>query len=418
MAKQQMPEAGGRADRASAAARRREGLGFVGFYACSFSVLGVYMQFFPAWLHECRGLTEADIALVIAAQTFARTLAGPFFSQRVDRCLGRARTTLTALAVGAVAAMACLSIVHPLWLLCVAGLAFGAVFPPMLPIVDALLARSAGRSGLSFGRVRMVGSLSFLITIIAAGAWFDAWGTAWVLPALLLVLLATAFATRGLAAEPTVERVRVPDPNDGGAAPSRQRSPVGTLLRSPPFLLLLLSSALIQGSHATYYSLSTVHWNEHGIDKTTASLLWAEGVLAEIFLLFFARQTIDRLRPSTLLLLGALGAAIRWLVLGCSTSVPILFAINWLHAASFAMTYIGAIRMVEGRVPASMRTTAQGLVGAATSGVGMVVCGITGGLAWQHWGGQSYWLMAAFALAGAVPVVWLRRERDARAIES
>ena len=92
--------------------------------------------------------------------------------------------------------------------------------------------------------------------------------------------------------------------------------PLLQLFRSKSFVVLLVSSALIQGSHATFYQQSTVHWGEHGIDKGMAAMLWAEGVLAEIALLLFAKQTLDKLRPTTLLILGGSGAVIRWSVMG------------------------------------------------------------------------------------------------------
>ena len=52
---------------------------------------------------------------------------------------------------------------------------------------------------------------------------------------------------------------------------------------------LLVASALIQGSHAVYYSLSTLHWRDHGIDEFASSVLWAEGIVAEIVLFFVAQ---------------------------------------------------------------------------------------------------------------------------------
>src|SRR5207244_178457 len=66
------------------------------FYAATFAVLGVYMQFFPLWLHDARGLSEADVAFVLSGQIWARTIAGPVWAQRVDRT-GNARRVLCVL---------------------------------------------------------------------------------------------------------------------------------------------------------------------------------------------------------------------------------------------------------------------------------------------------------------------------------
>jgi PPP family 3-phenylpropionic acid transporter len=175
---------------------------------------------------------------------------------------------------------------------------------------------------------------------------------------------------------------------------------------------LLVSAGLIQGSHATYYNLSTLHWSDHGIGKGTAGVLWAEGILAEIVLFFFARSSVDRLRPTTLIALGGFAAALRWIIIGSTTSVPVLLATNWLHAATFTCTYLGSMRALERRVKPSQRSSAQGLLGAATAGVGMVVCSLVGGWCYERWGGRAFFVMAAFAVVGSVVAILLRRHAD------
>jgi PPP family 3-phenylpropionic acid transporter len=367
------------------------------FYAASFAVLGVYMQFFPVWLHDERGLGKAEVALVLSAQTISRTLAGPLWSQRVDRT-GRPRTTLWWLSLGSVLAFAAFGACQSLVGLWLCAFVFGCLYPPMHPILDTLALQTAQRAGFAYGRVRMVGSLSFLLVILGVGWWLESAPSAVVLWLLLGGLLLTTGASAALP--------------DVTTPPSVGRAPIVGLLRSGPFVLLLVASGLIQGSHATYYNLSTIHWIEHGIGKGAAGVLWAEGVLAEIVLFFFARGWVERWRPTTLLMVGGLGAAVRWLVVGASTSVPLLLATNWLHALSFTCTYLGALRALERRVEPSQRSTAQGLLGAANSGVGMVVCGLLGGYVYDRWEGLAFFLMAAFALGGVLLAFWLRRKAD------
>lgn len=371
--------------------------GLAAFYAASFVVLAVYMQFFPVWLRRERGLDASQIALVLSAQTIARTVAGPLWSQHVDRCGAPARV-LRWLALGSTAAMALFwagQSVVVLW-----GLAFlfGCLYPPMHPILDSLAVQTAQRQGFAYGRVRAVGSLAFLLVLVPVGLLVEGASAAVVLGLLVGGLLVTSAVGWGLPATRAVPAV-------GGA-------PLLGLLRSRPFVLLLVASGLIQGSHATYYNLSTVHWTTHGIGESTAGLLWAEGVLAEIVLFVFARNWLDRFRPTTLLMLGGLGAAVRWTVVGATTSVPCLLATNWLHALSFAGTYLGSLRALERRVPASQRATAQGLLGAANSGIGMFTCGLCGGYVHRHFEGLAFFLMAAAALAGVAIGFGLRRLQD------
>ncbi|MFN6192826.1 MAG: hypothetical protein ACK5BN_03275, partial [Planctomycetota bacterium] len=83
----------------------RSWLGFAAFYAAAFAVLAVYMQFFPAWLHGAGGLKEAEVSVVMAAQTVARTLLGTYWAHRVDR-RGDARPILLGHAAARVGAFA------------------------------------------------------------------------------------------------------------------------------------------------------------------------------------------------------------------------------------------------------------------------------------------------------------------------
>jgi PPP family 3-phenylpropionic acid transporter len=372
-------------------------VGLAVFYTASFSVLGVYMQFLPAWLHDVQGFGKRDIAVILSAQTISRTLAGPLWAQWLDRC-GDARRVLSLLSAGALGAFALFALAPSLVLAWCVAFGFGCLYPPMHPILDATSVREGARHGYSFGRLRVVGSASFLVVILVVGWWLERAGTRQVFAILVGCLLSTAIAAR------FVPRGEAPV-----TEPGERRAPWWRLLRSGPFVGVLLCSALIQGSHATYYQLSTVHWSEHGIDKSMAAVLWAEGVLAEIVLLFFAKSTFERLRPTTLLMVGGLGAAVRWLFVGATTSFGLLLAINWLHALSFAATYLGAIRAVERRVPAAQRATAQGMLGAATSGGGMVFCGLCGGFAYESYAGGAFYLMAAFATLGVLLAAGLRK---------
>jgi PPP family 3-phenylpropionic acid transporter len=373
-------------------------LGFAGFYVPSFAVLGVYMQYFPGWLRSEGQLSEEDVAFVLSAQTIARTLAGTFWAQLVDRA-GHARSVLVGLSLASFAAFSLFGGADSVAWAWVAAFVFGALYSPMYPIVDAAALQAAGHSGFSFGRLRMVGSLSFLVVILVVGACLDRYGQQLVFPLLLAGLALMAVASFAVAGP--------------RHATSPVRAPWWSIVESRQVVLLLVTAAVIQGSHAPYYNLSTLHWTDHGISKTVAGAIWAEGIVAEIVLLWIAARTVDRWRPTTLLMIGAAAAVVRWSIVGLTTAPGWLFATAWLHALTFACTYLGSVRALERRVPVHQRATAQGLLGACTSGVGMAVCGLIGGFAYERWEGLAFLTMAAFALVGFGLAWRLRRNADA-----
>ncbi|MCA8948025.1 MAG: MFS transporter [Planctomycetes bacterium] len=368
------------------------------YYVAAFAVLAIYMSFFPLWLRRDRAIAAHEVAWVWSAQTVARALAGPLWSQRVDRT-GRPRQTLIWLSLGSLAAFAGFAFATSLPALLAVAFLFGCFYPPIHAIHDALVMQCGRRHGFRFRRLRGTGSMAFLVTVLLVGWWLDSAPVASVYWLMLATLLVTAAVSFALPADEVA----------GGESAVRPRAPLGALLGSGSFVLLLAASGLIQGSHAVYYNYSAIHWQNHGLKESTTGMLWAEGVLAEIVLFVWARGGVDRLRPTTLMIAGGLLGAVRWLLVGWTVSVPLLFAANWLHAGSFGLTFLGALRAIDNRVLPNQRATAQGLHGAAAMGLGVVFAALLGGYLFERSPARAFFTMAALAFGGAGLAFWLRR---------
>ncbi len=155
--------------------------------------------------------------------------------------------------------------------------------------------------------------------------------------------------------------------------------------------------------------MQVLHWRQHGIDEGTAGLLWAEGVVAEIVLFFFVRDVCERLRPTTLLLIGMSGAVVRWLLLAVLVSPLAIASINWLHAISFGVTYLGALQFLKRRVEPELQATAQGLLGAFSSGIGMAAGTLIAGEVYEIEPSLAFVAMAGLAAVGGLLAFCLRR---------
>ena len=365
------------------------------FYAATYAALGIYMQFFPVWLHDVGGLSHREVTQAQSGQIFARTVAGPLLSQRVDRN-GRPTAMVVLLSFLSVVAFACFDFARGLWPLFLCCVLYGSTYPPLHSVLDNLAIETAREHGFRYTRVRVWGSISFLCVIVTGG-WLLRWWPSSAIHAVILVLLAVSwvFALR----LPRV--VRQPNVN--------QRAPVAQMLSDKSFVLFFLANGLLQGSHGGYYALSTLHWRTFGIDEGTAGLLWAEGVVAEIVLFFFVRDLAERLRPTTLLLIGMCGAVVRWLLLAVMVSPWAIASINWLHAISFGVTYLGALQFLRRRVQPELQATAQGLLGAFSSGIGMAAGTLIAGEVYEIDPSMAFVAMAGLAAVGGLLTFCLRR---------
>jgi PPP family 3-phenylpropionic acid transporter len=171
------------------------------------------------------------------------------------------------------------------------------------------------------------------------------------------------------------------------------------MLRNPAFLAIAAAASLIQASHAVFYGFSALDWRAAGLDGAAIGALWALGVVAEIAL--FAISGRLRIAATTLLMVGAAGAVVRWSAMALEPAPALLPALQCLHGLSFGATHLGALGFIARAAPAALGATAQGYLAVAQGLVMAVAMGVSG-LLYARWGSLAYGAMALVAAAGGL----------------
>lgn len=360
------------------------------FYGAVFGAVGIQLPFWPVWL-EARGLDAGAIGLVLAAGLWARVAFNPVAAWIADRS-GERRRVMVGLAAGAVVAVALFALAHGFWPILALTALTAACFTALMPLGDNLTMLHARRGAVDYGRVRLWGSLTFVLAAVLGGRLLG-WGGADV----ILVLLVGTYALVLLACLSLPETGPEAAERHGPVLPSGARR----LLADPRFLLLLAGAGLIQASHSAYYAFATLHWRAAGHGEATIGWLWAEGVVAEVALFACAGALLRRVDARRLLVLAGLLTAARWALTGLSTDLALLLLVQTLHAASFAATHLAAVHEIQRLAPPGLSATAQGLYAAYGTGalVGLTMP-VTGWL-YGAFGGGAFHAMAVMALIGA-----------------
>ena len=369
---------------------------FSGFYSSQFVLLGVQLPFFSGWL-ALHGFSAPEIGWITGAALAARLLLGPFVAYWADRQIDERlalRIVSAAFAAGAVGLwlepgklMIALSAAVVLW-----------TFGLLVPLSDSAALRADRAGRMNYGQARAVGSFAFLLTTILGGAFLSRYGLSWsvaIMAAAGVSTLAFAFLL------PAAHEAHTPS-SDWREAPR--------LLASSSFLLMILAAGLTQGSHAVYYAFSILRWSELGYAPDLIGWLWATGVIAEIFLLTRVKRLAKRFSPAVMIGIGALGAVLRWTLTALEPSVPVLFAVQTLHALTFAATYLGTIEFISRAVPERLVNTAMTLM--STTGVGAMtgLATIAAGYVYAAYGASlAYSLMAVMGAAAAALAFVLSR---------
>jgi PPP family 3-phenylpropionic acid transporter len=362
-------------------------------YAALFLVVGFYMPYLPVWL-KWRHLDADQIAILLAAPLYVRIVFTPIISFLADRIGGR-RTILIALTWGSLASYGLLWLSDGFWQMLLAAVLLAITWTTVMPLVETVAVSGIRTSGLDYGRVRLWGSMSFIVASLGGGVVIEIAGPGAALPLLM-----------GAAAMMVLGSYLVPRDIEGRgqAAPVALRRPKArdafALGHAPLFILFLVAASLIQGSHSLLYAFGSLHWRAQGFSGGTIGALWSVGVIVEIALFAVSGRVMARAGAARLMTLAGLAAVVRWGFLAFDPPLWATALLQTLHALSFGATHLAAIHFLTHAVPEDRAATAQGLYAAVVAGLVMGTITVACGPLYRLLGGEAYGVMALLALAG------------------
>ena len=374
------------------------------YYAAMFGNLGIYLPFIPVWL-DWRGMTPVEIGIITSAPLFIRVLATPGIAIWSDR-RGDHRATIIIGGWAGLAAAAALTFATSFWQIIVCVVLFQIATQSIIPLTDTKMLAEAQRNNVTYGRIRLWGSAAFIAANILGGMVIAAHGGGSVLLMLLASALITAVCAHILPGASTPDRRE----EEQSANQQSTWSILSSLLGQSWFVAIVIAAGLIQASHAVYYAFSAIHWRGQGISDTWIGILWAIGVAAEIGLFAISATLLKRFGDRGLLLLGGIGAIVRWLAMALDPPFWLLFPLQTLHALTFAATYLGALRIIQTKVPETIAGTAQSIHSAIATGVIMGGITLLAGKLYDSTAAASYFAMAGFAFVGVMITAVLLRK--------
>jgi len=359
---------------------RRLALVYSGFFLNA----GWQVPLFPVWLSS-RGLDPAAIGLVLASMQAIRVVATPAGTRLADRH-GALNQAIVVAASASVCAVAVLGSVSGSPLIVAAALLFSFAAAPLLPLIDAYGLMGLRLHARSYGPVRLWGSVAYIVANLTGGVLLGL-----LAKPQLVWLIFTGQCVIALAA---LMLVRLPRGARKEQASGRSH------LRQPAFLAIAAAGSLIQASHAVYYVIATLDWTQKGFAGMTIGVLWALGVVAEIALFALSARLPAWVSPVVLILIGAAGAIVRWIVTAMNPPFALLAPLQLLHALSFGATHLGTMMFLMRSAPEEGRAAAQGDLATANTLVMAAASALAGALYGAN-GSLAYLAMAALAVLGA-----------------
>jgi MFS transporter, PPP family, 3-phenylpropionic acid transporter len=355
-----------------------------GFYLLFFATLGITLPFLPAWFKSI-GLSGGQIGLLLALQPALTLVAPPLWGWLADRT-GRADRVLSVIAFGAAVAFAPLVYLRTFETLLLAMAAYAVFASSITTILDSIALHRVALVGGSYARIRMFGSMGFVLSSAVFGFAITEVDRNVVLVPLLLIVAYACWSLL-LSARST-------------ASASRSVLAGWGLLRHRDLLIMLVASALHWIACAPFHATFGIHVLAIGLSPWVIGAAAGVGVLAEVAVMFFYPRLAERLAPRHVLFVAFVASALRWFGMAVVTSGWAIILLSVLHGLTFGAFLVAAVGYVTRRVPDAMRAAGQALLVSVTFGVGGLLGYLAAGSAYEWLGGHRL-----FAVAGVLELL-------------
>ncbi|MDS1773353.1 3-phenylpropionate MFS transporter [Vibrio vulnificus] len=355
---------------------------FLGF----FFAYGVYLPFWSLWFKE-QGVSSTDIGLLVGIGLATRCVANMVITPRIHK----AEHIMPALRWLSFAALIFVGFHFftggSFWLMALATVLFNLCCGPVVPLSDALANYYARLKMLDYGRTRLWGSIAFIAGSTVVGYLIALYGTDMILyTALVGVFISLLLSMRSANVMPVTRSEH-----------HSERPKLTQLLTDGPVVKFLLLAALIQGSHAAYYSFSAIYWQQAGHSEEIIGYLWSLGVVSEVAVFALSKRLFAGWSLRALFVAASIGVMLRWGITASTTLLLGLVLVQLLHGVTFAMAHIAAIQYIQNSEEHKM-VALQALYNALPLGAFIAAMTAFSGWGFEHWGANVFWVMAAMGL--------------------
>jgi MFS transporter, PPP family, 3-phenylpropionic acid transporter len=261
----------------------------------------------------------------------------------------------------------------------------------LAPVAEAHMLTEMRGDLTHYGKLRLWGSVGFIIAVLAVGSLLD-WQGVQVMPwAALSMLLLAFFASCGMQNTPEV-------------LASQHTPSARSMLKRPEVMAFFVSAFLMIAAHSALYVFYSLYLAQLGYSKTLIGLMWSLGVVAEIVFFFYQAPVFRRFGVRNLMIACFMLAALRFCMIGFGAeSLVLLLIAQILHAATFGVHHSASIVSLQRWFHGPLQARGQALFISVSYGLGGTIGGLVLSIVWDKFGPQMvYSLAALMATGGAV----------------
>lgn len=357
------------------------------FYFWYYGLLGITHPFWPIFL-TYKHFSATEIGLLLSAQMGTRIVSPNLWGWLADHT-GKRMTTIRLGSFLGFLSFIGIYFASGFWEMLLVISAYSFFWNAVMPQFEALTLDYLADRSSDYSKIRLWGSVGFIIAVILGGYWFedniDSFRVAGLF-FLAWIWLSTLFLRPS--------KNHVSDHHDHTFLQALMQTPV---------LVFLGVSLLLQVSHGIYYTFFSLHLESAGYARSEVGMLWALSVVAEIGLFLVMHRLMTNWSLREIFVFSLLLTTLRWLLIAFfETSLVIIIIAQCLHAFSFGACHALSIEYLRRFFTGSHRGRGQAIYTSASFGAGGATGALIGGFVWDYSHQATFVIAAGLSLAATV----------------
>ncbi|TBR45045.1 MFS transporter [Marinomonas agarivorans] len=362
------------------------------FYFFFCALIGVMMPYFSLHMQSI-GLSGAEIGQIFSLLTLSSIFVPHFWGWLAVK-LGLPRVTLQLAIIGAFIAIVPFNFISSFTWLWWSMLLFALFYSSLMPLTDSLSLRSIRNLNVPYTRIRVGGSIGYIVAVTLAGMIIEAFGTFVIVPIMTgftLLALVTSFYVY----EQPIDKIK-----------TTTKGNFFNLIKDKEILFFLLLAFLAFLSHAPFNVFFAVHLLSFDYSGDQIGLLIALGVLIEIVVFFFIGNRIGQFNVLYVLLCCFLCGVVRWFfVAWYADNLFVVILTQLMHCITFAVFHLVSIEQIGRLFPERYASQGQAMYSGIGIGLGGGFGMVLAGFSWDIFGGA--WTFSGAAGVSVLALVAL-----------
>jgi PPP family 3-phenylpropionic acid transporter len=357
-------------------------------YFVYFSIVGFFLPFFNLYCDHL-GFSGYQIGILSAVRSVTLVIFALSWSSIADRKQIR-HPIYIACAVASTLAWALFFFTRQFVPMLAVTFLYGVFYSPLISFLETATIEHLGEGRRQYGRLRVWGSISFILTVVVVGRVIERTSVDIILGCILagsVLLTLSAFYL----------------PKAAGLGKPALFSSQARFLLSRRVLVFLACAVLMLISHGAYYGFFSIHLEDLGFSPFFIGVAWAVAAIAEIFVMVRSETIFRRFEVEKILFFSFVVAAVRWGFLWFATSAAAILLTQVLHAVTYGAFHIASVLYIDQLSPEESKTLGQAVNNSLTYGLGLMIGYFISGGLYENLGGFSLFLFSAVvAVAAAV----------------